>query len=100
MNGVMPLTTTATQIQRNYKKVINMVKRAKEPVTVLSNNKPEVVIMDYRAFAGLSKGLPKKKAGRRKSLGELFGSWSKEEGDKFDRVIEGMFEQVDPESWK
>lgn len=96
----MPLTTTATELQRNYRKVIRMVKKAKEPVTVLSNNKPEVVIMDHRSFANLSKDLPKRNMRHRKSLDELFGSWSKEEGDKFNRVIEAMFERVDPESWK
>lgn len=41
-----PKTTTAREIQRNYRKIFDEVKKTKEPVVVMKNNKPEVVIMD------------------------------------------------------
>ncbi len=41
-----PRTTTAREIQRNYRKIFDLVKKTKEPVVVMKNNKPEVVIMD------------------------------------------------------
>lgn len=96
----MPNTTTATEFQRNYRKVIKMVKKIREPVTVLSNNKPDIVVIDYDVFADLLKILPRKKVRQRRSLDELFGSWTKKEADEFDKFIEDAFEQINPESWK
>lgn len=43
-----PKTTTAREIQRNYRKIFDFVKKTKEPVVVMKNNKPEVVIMDAK----------------------------------------------------
>lgn len=100
MNGLMPPTTTATELQRNYKKVVEIVKKVKGPVTVLSNNKPEIVVMDYKVFTDFSRDLIKKKAIRAKSLDDFYGSWSKEEAKEFDKVTEDAFEQVNSESWK
>lgn len=45
---IFPRTTTAREIQRNYKKVFDTVKRTKEPVFVMKNNKPEVAIIDAK----------------------------------------------------
>jgi len=50
MEGLMPATTTATELQRNYKRVVQRAKKIKKPLTVLSNNMPELVIVDYEAF--------------------------------------------------
>ncbi len=41
-----PRMTTAREIQRNYRKIFDLVKKTKEPIVVMKNNKPEVVIMD------------------------------------------------------
>ena len=43
---MFPKTTTAREIQRNYRKVFDAVKKTKEPVFVMKNNKPEVAIID------------------------------------------------------
>lgn len=43
---LFPKTTTAREIQRNYRKVFDEVKSSKEPVYVMKNNKPEVAIID------------------------------------------------------
>lgn len=43
---LFPRTTTAREIQRNYKKVFETAKRTKEPVFVMKNNKPEIAIID------------------------------------------------------
>lgn len=45
---LFPRTTTAREIQRNYKKVFSTVKKTKEPVFVMKNNKPEVAIIDVK----------------------------------------------------
>ncbi|MBI2268029.1 MAG: type II toxin-antitoxin system Phd/YefM family antitoxin [Candidatus Blackburnbacteria bacterium] len=43
-----PKTTSAREIQRNYRKIFDRVKKTKEPVVVMRNNKPEVVIVNYK----------------------------------------------------
>lgn len=47
----LPRTTTAREIQRNYRKIFDLVKKTKEPVVVMKNNKPEVVIMDAKKLS-------------------------------------------------
>jgi len=46
----MPKTATAQQIQKNYRSIFNDVMIKREPVVVLNNNKPEVVIVDLQTF--------------------------------------------------
>lgn len=48
---IFPRTTTAREIQRNYKKVFAEAKRTKEPIFVMKNNKPEVAIVDAKKLA-------------------------------------------------
>ncbi|MDP3733200.1 MAG: type II toxin-antitoxin system prevent-host-death family antitoxin [Candidatus Daviesbacteria bacterium] len=45
---LFPRTTTAREIQRNYKKVFETAKRTKEPIFVMKNNKPVIAIIDAR----------------------------------------------------
>lgn len=45
---MFPRTTTAREIQRNYRRIFDFVKKTKEPVVVMKNNKPEVVIVDAK----------------------------------------------------
>lgn len=51
---IFPNTTTIREIQRNYKKVFEKVKKTKEPVVVLKNNKPEVVLVDVKKLAEMA----------------------------------------------
>jgi hypothetical protein len=102
---LMPYTTTATEFQRNYKKVVNKAKRLKLPVVILSNNQPQGVYIDYDVFVRQNMG--RDNSGtfytvkrKRKSLDQLFGSWTKDEADKFDQVISDAFEQINPEDWR
>lgn len=94
----MPNTTTSTELQRNYKKVVNKSKKTKEPIIILSNNKPEGVYIDYETFTRKYKKTSKEK--EQGGLLRPFGTWTKEEADKFDKVIEEAFEQINPEGWK
>ncbi len=88
----MPATATATELQRNYKRVVKRAKRLKGPLTVLSNNKPELVILDYDLFK-------KKQIKGKSGIDAIFGVWTKEEARQFDKYIEETFEKVDPEAW-
>ena len=53
MHTLMPKTVSVSDIQKNYRKIFNTAKRSKEPVIVLSNNKPDVVIIDYESLEAL-----------------------------------------------
>ena len=112
---LMPITTTATNLQRNYKKVRSMAKKSKKPIVVLSNNKPELVVMDYDYYnnvvnnKGLVNYVDDKRVGKltvsdnvntAKGIDGLVGSWTDEEAEEFNKRIDEMFENIDEEMWK
>ena len=97
----MPHTTTATQLQRDFKGVVKRARKTQEPVVVLSNNKPEGIYMDYGAFLDrYKKRVPAKKTSQKSDFSEFLGVWSKEEAERFDEIIEDAFEQINPEEWQ
>ena len=55
MNTLMPKTVSVSDIQKDYRKIFDSAKKTKEPVIVLSNNKPDVVIIDYNSLEDLRK---------------------------------------------
>lgn len=99
MNYLMPQTTTATELQRNYRQVAKRARRTRQPVVVLSNNKPEGVYIDYVTFTNRYR-IPVESREGKKTLEKLAGSWTNEETEEFNKVIDEMFEQIDPEMWK
>jgi len=52
-----PKTTTIREIQRNYKQVFEIVKKTKQPIVVLKNNKPDIAIVDVQALEEMNKKL-------------------------------------------
>lgn len=50
---MFPKTTTGREIQRNYKRVFDSVKKTKEPVFVMKNNIPQVAIVDAKKLEEL-----------------------------------------------
>lgn len=67
-------TISARQIQRGYKKVLEEANKSKEPIIVISNNKPvgAVIGLDLlekiRLEAALNEALNEYKAGKTKSI--------------------------------
>lgn len=55
MNTLMPHTVSVSDIQKNYRKIFDKARRTKEPVIVLSNNKPDVAIIGYDDLESLRK---------------------------------------------
>ena len=47
---MFPNTASAQQVQRNYRKLFDEVMEGKQPLIILNNNKPEVVIIDIGEF--------------------------------------------------
>lgn len=48
-----PDMTTAREVQRNYRKLFDFVKKTKRPMVVMRNNKPDVAIVDYKSLQEL-----------------------------------------------
>ena len=46
---------SASDIQKNYRKIFDRVKRTKEPVVVMRGKKPEIVMMDIKTLDELNK---------------------------------------------
>ena len=55
MNSLMPKTVSVSDIQKNYRKIFDDARKTKEPIVVLSNNKPDVAIIDYDLLEELRK---------------------------------------------
>jgi len=47
MISLMPKTVPSSEIQKKYREIFDEVKKTKEPVIVLTGNKPEVAIVDF-----------------------------------------------------
>lgn len=78
---MFPKMTTARDIQRNYKMVFDSVKKTKEPVFVMKNNKPQVAIVDAKkleemeAIIAVLQSREEIKAGKGKVLKSLESLW-------------------------
>lgn len=96
---LMPQLTTATEVQRNFKKVSKRAKSINDPLIVLSNNKPDLIVADYRWYVHVMKLLTQP---QRKKMGvdAIVGIWTKKEADEFDKNIEEAFEKIHPDDWK
>ena len=49
----MPKTASAHQVQKQYRILFNEVIENKEPLVILNNNNPEVVIIDIQTYQDL-----------------------------------------------
>ena len=48
-------TASARDVQRNYRKVIDRVKKTKQPVIIISRNEPEVAIVTLEDYQRLQR---------------------------------------------
>lgn len=55
MISLMPKTISSSDIQKKYREVFDEVKRTKEPVIVLTGNKPDVAIVDFNYLEELKR---------------------------------------------
>lgn len=54
MSKIMPKTASSKDIQKNYRTLFDEVMDGEEPLFVLNNNKPEVVVISVKTFESLS----------------------------------------------
>ncbi len=50
---------SASEIQKNYRKIFNRVMRTKKPIVVMRGNKPEVAVVDVRMLDAMEKKVEK-----------------------------------------
>ena len=58
---MFPKTATTQDIQRRYRSIFDEVMEQKEPVVVMVNNMPQVVIVEFHQFEELQKEEKKRK---------------------------------------
>lgn len=54
MSKLMPKTASPRDIQRNYRTLFDEVKASEEPLLVLNNNQPDVVVISYAEYTALT----------------------------------------------
>lgn len=94
--SLMPYYTTATELQRNYKKVVKKAKKARDGVVVLSNNNPIGVYMDYQRYVDML-NFDTIDDRRKKGLDAVFGVWTRKEAEEFNKRVDEMCEKIDTE---
>lgn len=100
MDNLMPMTTTSTELQRQFKTVAKKAKQTKKPLVVLINNKPQGIYMDYETFINeYNKSVLPIKS-KKADFGEFSGLWTDKEAAKFNRIIDSAFEQINPDDWR
>lgn len=76
-----PKTTTGKELQQNYRKIFDQVKKTKKPVIVMRNNKPDVAIIDIKKLQEMEAVLEvltsreEAKKGKVKPLKSLVNLW-------------------------
>ena len=59
MNIPIGNIVSASEIQKNYRKIFNRVMRTKKPIVVMRGNRPEVAVVDVRMLDAMEKKVEK-----------------------------------------
>ncbi|MFA4814880.1 MAG: type II toxin-antitoxin system Phd/YefM family antitoxin [Candidatus Gracilibacteria bacterium] len=54
MLNLMPKTASPRDIQRNYRTLFDEVRTSEEPLLILNNNQPDVVVISYAEYSALT----------------------------------------------
>lgn len=55
MSDFMPKISSPKEIQRNYRTLFDEVKTSGEPLFILNNNQPDVVVISYGQYEALKR---------------------------------------------
>ena len=83
-------TISARQIQREYKKVLQQANDSKEPIVVMSNNKPQGAIIGLDLLEKLQLDAVLKEAFEEYESGETVGINTKKDMEKHFKEMEKM----------
>lgn len=57
MDAVIPFITTVADLQRGYRTLVDKIKRTGEPLVVVNNGKPDVVVVSVETYNNRTKRL-------------------------------------------
>lgn len=57
MDTVIPFITTVADLQRGYRTLVDKIKRTGEPLVVVNNGKPDVVVISAEVYNNKAKRL-------------------------------------------
>lgn len=57
MSKIMPKTASSKDIQRNYRALFDEVVSTQEPLVIINNSKPEVVILSVKMYELLNESI-------------------------------------------
>ena len=52
---LLPKMTSARELQRNYRQLAELVKKTNKPLIIMKNNKPDVVLIDFKHLEAMEK---------------------------------------------
>lgn len=81
-------TISARQLQREYKKVLEKAKQLKEPIVVISNNKPQGAVIGLELLEKIQLDLVAEEALKEQSLGKTRSIKNDRELNRYLKVIE------------
>lgn len=55
MSTIMPKTASPRDIQRNYRTLFDEVRTSEEPLLIINNNRPDVVVISYGHYEALKR---------------------------------------------
>ena len=82
-----PKTTTARELQRNYRRIFDIAKKSGDPVVVMRNNKPDVAIIDVKILQQME------------AINEVFTSYKEAKEGKL-KILKGSLADLWHESQK
>lgn len=84
-NILFPATVSARDLQRQYKKVLDKVKKTKTPVVVMANNTPQAAIVSLATLAEYN---------RLRADQELFALIDRVRASNRDKDLEDAFAEI------
>jgi prevent-host-death family protein len=74
MSKIMPKTASSKDIQRNYRALFDEVVSTEEPLVIINNSKPEVVILSIKMYESLNESVEKHELEMAKKAVENYNS--------------------------
>ncbi len=77
MATLMPKTASPRDIQRNYRTLFDEVRASEEPLLILNNNQPDVVVISYGHYEALKRSQEEHEQDRAQAAIEAYESEKK-----------------------
>ena len=89
--SIFPQTASVQEMQRNYRKLLDRVKSSRNPLFILRNNEPEVVIVDVESWNKIAEQLLSKEY---KDAQKAIKIFQKERKQKKLKILKGSLVEL------